>query len=143
MNGNVDMNRFYTDFNGIAEKVEREDKCNLNLQGFQAAANADGYRDADGNPLEEDGLDGERAQYVRRQIALKAKLSGGRYLVGSSGYVVGWWQRRCNEILGHSQAVDKLYGQRSWSETMLLQEKLGLKADGIAGYNSIQSAFYN
>ena len=141
--GNVDMNRFYTDFGGDTVKADREDKPNLNIQAFQAAANADGYRDADGNPLVEDGIDGAKTQYVRRQIALQAKKSGGRYAAGSTGAVVGWWQTRCNEILGHSQAVDKRYGPTSRTETMAVQRKLSLKVDGVAGYNSIQAAFYN
>ena len=64
-------------------------------------------------------------------------------MVGSSGHVVKWWQTRCNEILGHAQDVDGLYGNVSRNETMALQRKLALKVDGIAGYNSIQAAFYN
>ena len=141
--GNVDMNRFYTDFTGNTVPTDREDKPNLNIRSFQAAANADGYRDADGNFLEEDGLDGPRTQYVRRQIALKARKSGKKYLVGSTGDVVKWWQCRCNEILGRRQAEDGLFGQAARSDTLALQRKLSLKADGIAGYNSIQAAFYN
>ncbi len=141
--GNVDMNRFYTDFSGNTVLADREDKCNLNIQAFQAAANADGYRDADGKFLEEDGLDGPKTQYVRRQIILKAKNSGQRYLAGSSGHVVKWWQHRCNEILGRRQAVDGLYGRNARNDTLALQRKLSLKVDGVAGYNSIQAAFYN
>lgn len=141
--GNVDMNRFYTDFSGNIVLADQEDKCNLNIRSFQEAANTDGYRDADGKLLTEDGLDGPKTQYVRRQIILKAKKSGQKYVAGSSGHVVKWWQRRCNEILGHSQAVDGLYGQTSRNETIALQRKLSLKVDGIAGYNSIQAVFYN
>lgn len=143
ISGNVDMNRFYTDFSGNTVPADREEKANLNIKSFQAAATSDGYRDADGNPLVEDGLDGPKTQYVRRQILLKAKKSGTIYATGSTGDVVAWWQRRCNEILGHDQAEDRLYGQASRSETLALQRKLSLKADGIAGYNSIQAVFYN
>lgn len=141
--GNVDMNRFYTDFSGSTVPAEREDKCNLNIKSFQEAANADGYLDADGKPLAEDGIDGAMTQYVRRQIALQAKKSGDRYAAGSIGAVVGWWQQRCNEILGHSQVLDMRYGPASRTETMAVQRKLSLKVDGIAGYNSIQAVFYN
>lgn len=141
--GNVDMNKFYVDFSGETVKADREDKPNLNIQSFQAAANADGYRDADGKPLAVDGLDGPRTQYVRRQIALKAKKTGRKYVVGSSGDVVKWWQRRCNEILGHHQAEDGLFGQIARNDTLVLQRKHSLKVDGIVGYNSIQAAFYN
>lgn len=143
VNGNVDMNRFYTDFSGSTVKADREEKPNLNIKSFQAAANADGIRDMNGDELVEDGLDGPKTQHVRRQILLKAKFHAGRHVVGSSGHVVKWWQRRCNEILNHSQAVDGLFGQVSRADTLSVQQKLGLKADGIAGYNSIQSAFYN
>ncbi|MCI9438476.1 MAG: hypothetical protein HFH85_15170 [Lachnospiraceae bacterium] len=140
--GNVDMNCFYTDFTD-AVKADREDKCNLNIQSFQIAANVAGYLDAEGKLLVEDGIDGPRTQYVRRLITLKAKKSGSKYLVGSSGPLVKWWQRRCNEILEHSQKVDGLFGNASRSETLMLQRRLSLKADGIAGYNSIQAVFYN
>lgn len=141
--GNVDMNKFYTDFEDSTVKTDREEKCNLNIQSFQAAANADGIRDMNGDELAEDGIDGAKTQYVRKQIALKANLYQGNYVVGSSGHVVKWWQQRSNEILGRSQAVDGLYGKIARADTIALQKKLGLAVDGIAGYNSIQAAFYN
>ena len=78
VSGNVDMNRFYTDFSAATETADREDNCNLNIKAFQEAVNADGYRDADGKLLAEDGLDGPKTQYVRRQIILKAKKSGNK-----------------------------------------------------------------
>lgn len=140
--GNVDMNRFYTDFDSY-ETADREDKCNVNILDFQRAANADGDRDADGKMLAEDGIDGPRTQYVRKQINLQAKRVLFSWRAGSSGSVVKWWQRRCNEILGHAQNVDGIYGKISRSETIELQKRLNLSQDGIAGYNSIQAAFYN
>lgn len=143
VSGNVDMNRFYTDFSALTVKADREDKPNLNIRAFQAAANADGIRDANGDELAEDGLDGPKTQYVRRQILLKAKKSGQKYVVGSSGHVVKWWQTRCNEILSCSRKVDGLFGENSRNDTILVQRKLGLESDGIAGYNSIQAVFYN
>lgn len=139
--GNVDMNRFYTDFDN-SETVDRDEKCNINILDFQRAANADGYRDVDGKKLAEDGIDGPRTQYVRKQINLKAKRVLFSWKAGSSGSVVKWWQRRCNEMLGHSQSVDGLYGKTARSETIELQKLLNLSQDGIAGYNSIQAAFY-
>lgn len=143
VSGNVDMNRFYTAFDGQTDKADREEKCNINILDFQRAANADGYRDADGNKLVEDGIDGSRTQYVRRQINLRAKRVGLAWKVGTTGSVVKWWQRRCNEILGHVQDVDGLYGKNSRSETIALQRHLNLVQDGVAGYNSIQAVFYN
>lgn len=146
VSGKVDINRVYTDF-GQTVKAETTKTassiCNINIRDFQRAANADGYRDADGDKLAEDGIDGPRTQYVRRQINLKAKRAGIIWRTGSGGSVVKWWQRRCNEILSHSQTVDGLYGRTSRSETIALQKKLNLTQDGVAGYNSIQAAFYN
>ena len=141
--GNVDMNRFYTDFEMDEVKTDREDKMNINVLDFQKAANLDGYRDAAGNRLAEDGKDGPKTQHVRRQINLRAKMSGKKYIAGSTGHLVKWWQRRCNEILGRRQDVDGRYGPSARTDTIALQRKLNLKVDGIAGYNSIPAAFYN
>lgn len=141
--GNADMNRFYTDFAGDEVKPDREEKININVQDFQKAANLDGYRDEAGNRLAEDGKDGSKTQYVRRKINLKAKMSGKKYVAGSAGHVVKWWQRRCNEILGRRQEMDGRYGSTARTDTIALQRKLSLKVDGVAGYNSIQAAFYN
>lgn len=148
VSGNVDMNRFYTDFDMPLESERAEDgknpvTCNINILNFQKAANADGYRDQNGNPLVEDGIDGAKTQYVRRQIALKAKWTVFGYKVGSAGAVVKWYQRRCNEILGHDQLIDGKYGNTARKETLYLQEKLNLKKDGVAGYNTLQALFYN
>ena len=141
--GNVDLNWFYADFDKSMDRVPREEKQNINIRNFQAAARADGIRDENGNELTVDGIDGPKTQYVRRKILLKAKKSGRKYVAGSSGNVVKWWQRRCNEILGRRQVEDGLFGQNARNDTLALQWKLCLKADGIAGYNSIQAVFYN
>lgn len=144
VNGNVDMNKYYTNFALEAVKQEvTKTTPNINILAFQKAANADGYRDQNGKPLVEDGFDGPKTQYVRKQINLKAKWTVFGYKAGTSGFVVKWWQRRCNEILGHHQKEDGLYGKTARKETIEVQYKLGLKEDGVAGYNSIQAAFYN
>ena len=142
ISGKCDINIFYTDFEAVV-LAEREDTCNINIKNFQRAANADGYRDANGNKLAEDGIDGKNTQYVRKNIALKAKRVGLVYKAGSTGEIVRWWQSRCNEILGRYQKVDGKYGSKSRTETMAVQNHLNLRADGIAGYNSIQAVFYN
>lgn len=142
VSGKVDMNKFYTDF----ECEPIEDKpvtCNINILNFQKAANVAGYRDQNGEKLKEDGIDGAKTQYVRRQIFLKAKRVGLSWKVGSTGAVVLWHQKRCNEILGHDNAEDGKYGKDSRTETIEAQKKLGLLADGIAGYDTIQAEFYN
>lgn len=141
--GRVDLNRFYTDFAEDEVKNDQEEKVNINVLDFQRAANADGYRDASGRRIAEDGKDGPKTQYVRRQVSLRAKESGEGYVTGSTGYVVKWWQHRCNEILGRRQAVDGRYGKTARAATFALQRRLNLKADGIAGYNSIQAVFYH
>lgn len=139
VSGKVDLNKFYTDF---GEQIPAEVKpvCNINILNFQKAANKDGYRDSAGKELVEDGIDGTKTQYVRKQIYLKAKLL---LWVGSTGALVKWHQTRCNEILGHAQKVDGEFGKVARSETLELQKKLGLKEDGVAGYNTLQAEFYN
>ena len=137
------MNYFYTDFNETSIPAKREESCNINILNFQKAANADGYRDASGKKLEEDGKDGKNTQYVRRKIELKAKRVGLSYKVGSTGKVVEWWQSRCKEILGNDHEPDGLFAKTSRSDTIAVQKKLNLTADGIVGYNSIQAVFYN
>lgn len=143
ISGKCDINIFYTDFEMVLVPAGREEVCNINIKNFQRAANADGYRDAQGRKLAEDGKDGKNTRYVRQQICLQAKRFGLTYKVGSTGEVVKWWQARCNEILGHSQSVDGKYGKTARTETIAVQKKLNLTADGKAGYNSIQAVFYN
>lgn len=146
VSGNVDINKFYTDFSTCSTKVETDKSsqtCNINILNFQKAANADGYRDKNGNKLVEDGIDGANTQYVRKQICLQAKKVALVWKVGSKGELVKWFQGRCNEILGHYQTVDGLYGSTSRKECAQLQKTLQLTADGKAGYNTLQALFYN
>ena len=143
ISGKCDINVFYTDFEVMSIAAEREETCNINIQNFQIAANADGYRDAQGRKLVEDGKDGPNTQYVRRQICLQAKKYGLTYKVGSTGEVVKWWQTRCNEILEHNQIEDGKYGKDARKDTIAVQDKLNLTKDGKVGYNSVQAAFYN
>lgn len=144
ISGKCDINIFYTDFEMVSSvPAQREETCNINIQNFQKAANADGYRDAYGRKLTVDGKDGKNTQYVRKQICLQAKRFGLSYKVGSRGAVVKWWQTRCNEILGHDQNVDGKYGKDARKETIAVQDKLNLVKDGKVGYDSIQAAFYN
>lgn len=144
ISGKCDINIFYTDFEMVSSvPTQREETCNINIQNFQRAANADGYRDAYGRKLTEDGIDGKNTQYVRRKISLQAKKVGFIYKVGSTGKVVEWWQGRCQEILGNNHKPDGQFGKISRKDTIAVQEKLNLTVDGIAGYNSLQAAFYN
>ena len=143
ISGKCDMNMFFTDFEMKSTPAKRDENCNINILNFQKSANADGYRDANGKKLAEDGKDGTNTQYVRKQICLQAKRFGLTYKVGSTGEVVKWWQTRCNEILGHDQDEDGKYGKDARKETIAVQNKLNLVKDGKVGYNSIQAAFYN
>ena len=143
VNGNIDLNEFYTDFETISKEPEENTNCNINILNFQKAANLDGYRDMNGMPLVENGIDTPETQYVRKQINLKAKKVGLVWKSSSKGHVVIWFQTRCNEILGHEQEVDGYYGKVARKECMELQSKLALKYDGVAGYNTIQACFYN
>lgn len=108
-------------------------KANKIARANERYAPTASLQDENGKPLE----------WEFKQISLKAKRAGLFWRTGSSGSVVGWWQRRCNEILGHSQTVDGLYGKTARNETIALQKQLNLAQDGVAGYNSIQAAFYN
>lgn len=144
VSGNIDLNKYYLDFADVSVIEETESKiCNINILDFQKAANADGYRDSYGDRLKEDGIDGPKTRYVRKKINLKAKRKGLAWKTGSKGALVKYVQRRANEILGHNNKVDGNYGKDTRKEILELQEKLNLKRDGIAGYNTIQAVFYN
>lgn len=143
VNGNVDMNKFYTEFQ--FDTVKNEDvkpTSNVNIINFQMATNADGYRDQTGNKLGIDGMDGPRTQYVRKQIVLK-NTKGLLTITMSKGDVVKWVQTRCNEILGTSLEITGVYDKATKNAVIQLQKKLNLAVDGVAGYNTIQALFYN
>lgn len=144
ISGNVDINEFYTDFEqiGAAEANKKETICNINVLNFQKAANADGYRDQNGNKLKEDGIDGIKTQYIRKQVILKALKTTNGYKVGSKGELVTWWQTRLYE-LGFKTFIDGKYGSDTKDKTLQMQNKYELSKDGIAGYNSITIGFYN
>lgn len=147
VNGNVDMNKVYVEFGDEFNNVIKNDKVevskNINILDFQRACNTDGLKDGNGNELIEDGIDGQKTQYVRRRINAKAKKTTFGYKVDSRGSVVKWIQRRCGEILGVELAQDGLFGKDTRNAVIEVQKKLGLNVDGIAGYNTIQSLFYN
>lgn len=144
VNGNVDLNRFYSEIELTPVKVEKPTVTkNINIYNFQKAANVDGYRDADGKPLKEDGFDGAKTQYVRRQINLKAKKIAFVTLSVSTGEVVKWVQTRCAEILGIDLEITGEYDTATRKAVKEVQKKLNLAVDGIVGYNTIQALFYN
>lgn len=142
VSGKVDLNNFFADFECV-RTTDKQPTRNINILDFQRAANEDGYRDAKGRKLTEDGIDGANTQYVRNKIFLKAKKVGLKWKVGSTGSVVAWHQRRCNEVLGTKDTVDGKYGKNSRKRTIEVQEKFKLAKDGISGYDTIQMLFYN
>lgn len=141
--GDVDLNEFYTDFETITKEPKENKLCNINIQNFQKAMNTDGFGDLQGKLLVEDGIDGEKTQYARKQIYMKAKKVGLKWQSGFKGHTVEWFQTRCNEILESNIKVDGFYGGNTRKACLELQHKLGLNEDGIAGYNTIQACFYN
>lgn len=145
--GNVDINEFYKQFDqtndkpGDQEEENPVSNLNINILNFQKAANLDGYKDKNGNFLVEDGIDGPKTQYVRKQISINAKRTVFGYMPGSRGEVVTWWQTRLKE-LGFVTEIDGKFGKNSRKKTLQMQKKYNLLVDGIAGYNTISTAFY-
>ncbi len=142
INGNVDINEFYTTFTDVQPKAVNETVKNINILDFQKAANIDGFRDMNGAVLKEDGIDGPKTQYVRRVVNLQAKKAVVGYKTGTSGYLVTWWQKRLGE-LGFTTKMDGSFGADTRKQTIEFQKKYQLKADGIAGYNSITTMLMN
>ena len=142
INGNVDIDEFYTDFASTSVQTHSNAICNINILNFQKAANMDGYTDQDGNKLKEDGLDGPKTQCVRKKIHLKAKKIILSYKTGSKGYLVKYWQRRLSEM-GFETEIDGCYAKDTRDKTLKMQKKFGLSEDGVAGYDTISTSFYN
>ena len=144
ISGNVDINEFYTDFETVISPDAEEKKtvCNLNILEFQKAANLDGYTDQDGDKLKEDGVDGPKTQFVRKKVYLKAFYGENGYKVFSKGALVRYWQTRLSEM-GYQTAVDEKYGKDTMEKTMEMQKAYGLSVDGVAGYNTLSTSFYN
>lgn len=142
INGNVDIDEFFADFESASVNTEANKTCNINILNFQKAANLDGYTDQNGNKLVEDGIDGKNTQYVRKKVNLKAKKSMLSYVTGSSGYLVRYWQKRLTEM-GFKTKVDGEYGKDTREKTVLMQKKYLLSQDGVAGYDTISTSFYN
>jgi peptidoglycan hydrolase-like protein with peptidoglycan-binding domain len=66
------------------------------------------------------------------QAATAIHLVGGAIAAFDTN-IVKWVQGACNNIIGTTLAVDGIYGKRTESAVKLLQGKLGLKVDGLAG----------
>lgn len=144
VSGNVDLNKFYSEIELTPVKVEKPVVTkNINIENFQKASNLDGYRDQNGNELKEDGFDGSKTQYVRKQILLQRKKIAFLTISVSTGEVVKWVQTRCNEILGINLEITGEYDAATEKAVGEVQNRLNLKADKKVGYNTIQALFYN
>lgn len=144
VSGNVDLNKFYSEIELTPVKVEKPTVTkNINIQNFQKASNLDGYRDQNGKKLTEDGFDGAKTQYVRKQINLKTKKIAFVTLSVPTGEVVKWVQTRCGEILGINLKITGEYDTATRKAVKEVQKKLNLAVDGVVGYNTIQAMFYN
>ena len=144
ISGNVDINEFYTDFETVIcpEMEENKPVCNINILDFQKAANIDGYTDQDGERLKEDGVDGTKTEFVRKKVNLQALYTQSGYKVFSKGALVEYWQRRLSEM-GYETGIDGRYGKDTMEKTLAMQNDYGLSADGVAGYNTFSTSFYN
>lgn len=144
ISGNVDINEFYTDFETVISPVTEEKKtiCNINILEFQKAANLDGYTDQDGEKLKEDGVDGPKTQFVRKKVNLKAVKGENGFRTYSKGSLVKYWQARLVEM-GYNTDIDGSYGLDTRKKTIAMQKDYGLSVDGVAGYNTLSTSFYN
>lgn len=138
--GKVDINEIYTDFGELRPKTAARPTANLNILHFQKAANQEGHQYEKGMLLVEDGIDGIKTQYVRRQVVLQAKKADTAYRTGSTGRLVRWWQKRLCEM-GFVTATDGSFGADTRKKTVAFQKKYQLTADGIAGYHSLGRMF--
>lgn len=143
ISGNVDLNEVYTTFDHAVQAVKPSlpQTGNLNVKSFQRAANSDGYRDENGAPLAEDGIDGVKTQKVRKKICLQAKKTDSGYTIGSTGNLVTWWQNCLTEI-GYPVKADHFFGNATRKQTLAFQKKYQLTADGIAGYQSLTAMIH-
>lgn len=144
ISGNVDINEFYTDFETVIspDAGEKKTVCNLNILEFQKAANLDGYTDQDGNKQKEDGVDGPKTQFVRKKVNLKSVKGENGHRTYSKGNLVKYWQTRLSEM-GYQTDIDGSYGPDTREKTIAMQKDYGLSADGVAGYNTLSTSFYN
>ena len=94
---------------------------------LQKALNADGYTDASGHRLSEDGRWGNNTLAAASKVAVKAKKVGPIYKVCSTGEVVKFVQRRIGT------AADGKFGSGSRKALIVFQSQHSLSADGVAG----------
>ena len=153
ISGNVDLNEWYGDEIGAETPesgAENDDtdaggevtasEINEPVRSLQEALNFDGYTDARGRRLVEDGIIGANTRAALRKVALKAGAwTGSWYSVGSTGGVVMWLQMQLNTVSGTNLTADGKYGHDTRLAVGAWQESHGLAKDYIAGINTILS----
>ena len=98
---------------------------NANIRDLQWALNKDGFTDAKGRRLSEDGIWGSNTAAAVNKVILSTKTKG-KYTNTTS-----WVQCR----IGAS--IDGIYGPNTKAKVADYQKKNGLSADGIAGPKTI------
>jgi len=131
--------------NTIATSSQDETKTitvsyNANIKVLQEALNADGIKDANGNKLVVDGIQGIKTNAAIKKALLKAGvLLKGRYQVGTEGKVVKWAQVRLNTLMGCDLDDDGRYGNDTRAAVVEWQKAKNLTVDGIAGVDTLTS----
>ncbi len=147
ISGRVDLNIIYADAPESPESDDTDEdgettteEINEPVRSLQEALNFDGYHDAAGRRLAEDGIIGANTRAALRKVALKAGgWTGSRYSVGATGAVVMWLQMQLNTVSGSSLTADGKYGHDTRLAVGAWQESHGLAKDYIAGINTILS----
>lgn len=147
ISGRVDLNIIYSDVPEAPESDGTDtggevtaSEINEPVRSLQEALNFDGYRDAAGRRLAEDGIIGANTRAALRKVALKAAgWTGIWYGVGSTGATVMWLQMQLNTVSGSNLTADGKYGHDTRLAVGAWQESHGLTKDYIAGINTILS----
>lgn len=95
---------------------------------IQVSLNDDGYKDADGKALSEDGIMGERTRYAMSQVHINNK---------SAGAMQGWFQTYINMLKEYNLVYDGVYGNASEKACRVFQARHGLTVDGVVGKDTL------
>lgn len=146
--GKVDVNYIYKPITLDQSAGEKNQfDVNLFIKSFQIAANADGAK------IETTGTDTALTQAYRKTINLKAvrvsitpfsyRYAASPEITTKHSNVIKWFQQRAKELGCYNKEIDGKYGPNSRTACLKLQKKFKLKEDGIAGYNTLSTLFYN
>ena len=99
-----------------ANKKKNEPKVSTHLRDWQSA-----YNNSYGKSIIVDGIKGQQVEQAMRQAVLST---------GSNNALVGWLQCRIGAD------VDNKFGKGTKAKVIDFQNKYGLSADGVVGYNT-------